>query len=94
MGKVDGFRYGIIRVLLESRLHPDMLFRAQIMSANKQSGDILRDFWDSIQCSGSSDFFNQGFRIKSPLECPGLEGRMDLDQAIIFHHIAPETDPE
>ena len=46
IGKIHRLADGIVRVLLECRLHPDMILRRDVMGRNEDIANIGGDFLD------------------------------------------------
>ncbi|MPM94368.1 hypothetical protein SDC9_141514 [bioreactor metagenome] len=86
--EVHRFGHGVVRILLESRLHTDMVYRFNIVRGNKYLADMLRHLRYMRQRAFFSNLSHHIRRIKALAYGDFFKIRMHFGQLIVIHNVA------
>ncbi len=94
VAEVDGLGDGVVGVLLEGRLHADVVFRGDVVGGDEDPADVLGDLVDILDRAVLGDLLHQLRGVEAALPGDLLEERIDLDEDVVVEHLADVADGE
>lgn len=85
VGKVDRLADGVVRMLLEGRLHLDVIFGADVVGRDKDVAHIGRHLGEVCDSAVLGDLLHQLYRVEAALLGDLLEVRVDLHHDVLVH---------